>query len=298
MKKIFNTSKVCLKSYYSLGWECLFINLSIDSNGKKFPNTFGLKWKSTKITPQQEIRRITDKKLQRKINSIAIKTGQCSNLFVLDLDIGEEKNGLEKIKELKIKIPDNTVCVETPSGGRHYYFTLPEELKDITTGANLFEKNSGIDFRANGGLIFAPPSRVAGGGLYKWIIPPFKTERKRPPEKLIKMILSEYEKKNQVTQRFDSNNKKGVFSQISDFMQVTRATITEKQKLTFFNLLNECAIAKKGQRSELDFKMLNYGIKIGYFKEELWKFCNDISKFKEKRRPYFEQTYDNALKAL
>ena len=277
----FTTLKVILKSYYSLGWESLLFFLRMNQAGKKVPNYFGFKWKE-KETAQRVIRRITDLRLQGKVNAIAIKTGNASNLFLLDLDIGKEKNGLKKIKELKISIPDNTVCAETPSGGMHYYFTLPEELKDYTTGANLFEKNSGIDFRANGGLAFAPPSQVKGGGNYKWLITPFSTELKRPPDKFIEMLLH----KNEAVQGTPKKQNLSVYNSSNG--------ISEKQRSVLFDLLTESANTEEGYRSEIDFKFINFGIKIGYSKEELWNLCKDVSKFSTDGRKYFDRTYNNA----
>ena len=72
---------------------------------------------------------------------------------------------------------------ETPSGGRHYWFAMPE-------GA--VPKNSvcfapGLDTRGEGGLVVAPPSRLPNG-CYKWLVSPAASPLAETPQWLVKAI--------------------------------------------------------------------------------------------------------------
>jgi len=85
----------------------------------------------------------------------AIVTGSISNLTVLDIDT---KQGWEAYNELS---NNKAPIVETPSGGKHVYFTYDSE---IITGAR---KANEWDWRGSGGYILAPPS-TKNGKTYCW----------------------------------------------------------------------------------------------------------------------------------
>ena len=87
---------------------------------------------------------------------IAIITGK---ICVIDCD---NPDGQSKIDEL---LPDSLVfpVAQTPRGGRHYYFKMPDEPLGNNTGAI-----PGVDFRGQGGYIIAPPSRNGDKG-YVWL---------------------------------------------------------------------------------------------------------------------------------
>lgn len=78
---------------------------------------------------------------------IAVITGAISGLVVVDIDF---KNGAEDICK-DIIAPK----VRTPSGGLHYYFAYEEGIK------NSVGIVKGVDIRADGGYVVAPPSFVA-----------------------------------------------------------------------------------------------------------------------------------------
>ena len=92
--------------------------------------------------------------------NLGIVTGERSNLLVLDIDGEEGKNSI-----IGLELPE-TLNVVT-ARGNHYYFTLPETLKFVsTTRAGLL---SGVDTRGRGGFIVAPPSIHPSGHEYHWI---------------------------------------------------------------------------------------------------------------------------------
>ncbi len=84
--------------------------------------------------------------------NIGIVTGEVSGLVVIDVDVPE---GLVSLKQLHLQ-EQPTRVVKTPRGGFHlYYFYTPL----LHTGAGFLP---GIDVRAEGGYVVAPPSEVNG----------------------------------------------------------------------------------------------------------------------------------------
>lgn len=90
---------------------------------------------------------------------IGIVTGNISGLAVIDVDTPE---GMTGIKEY---LPDDllTPCAETPRGGMHIYFKMDDE--DLRNNAGAIK---GVDFRAEGGYVVAPPSVNGTGKAYRW----------------------------------------------------------------------------------------------------------------------------------
>ena len=100
--------------------------------------------------------------------NIGILTGeQANNLIVLDCDVKDDINGISNfinyLKSNNITLPD-TLIATTGRGGKHYYFK--SEASNLKSGTNIFDK--GIDIRANGGFIIAPPSLHPNGNRYSW----------------------------------------------------------------------------------------------------------------------------------
>ena len=95
--------------------------------------------------------------------NVGIVTGQVSGLVVLDVDPrhgGEDS--MAEWAEAGRRFPD-TVEATTGGGGRHLYFQAPKVLLRNRVGLA-----PGIDLRANGGLIVAPPSLHPSGRRYAW----------------------------------------------------------------------------------------------------------------------------------
>jgi len=99
--------------------------------------------------------------------NIGIVTGQINNLFVLDIDT--KNDGDDALKELEktnglVAPQDYTGRVITGSGGYHYYYHYPKNHA-CNNKAGLL---TGIDIRADGGYVVAPPSKHVSGGTYQW----------------------------------------------------------------------------------------------------------------------------------
>jgi hypothetical protein len=91
--------------------------------------------------------------------NIGIATGSESGFWVLDID--PDGGGMESMAQLVAehgRLPD-TYVVQTGSGGWHYYFAMPEfELRNTQS-----KLGRGIDTRATGGQVVAPPSVTKKG---------------------------------------------------------------------------------------------------------------------------------------
>lgn len=80
-------------------------------------------------------------------------------LVVVDLDIKQDKNGIEEYKKLKSQGYDfpPTFTVKTPSGGYHLYYFTDTPVKG---GVDVLAK--GIDIRSRGQYVVAPGSYIDG----------------------------------------------------------------------------------------------------------------------------------------
>lgn len=96
--------------------------------------------------------------------NLGIVTGRVSGLVVIDIDA--RHGGIDSIATLEIErgtLP-RTIEVVTGSGGRHLYFAHPGG-----TVANRVALFPGIDLRADGGCVVAPPSIHPSGRRYTWV---------------------------------------------------------------------------------------------------------------------------------
>ena len=94
---------------------------------------------------------------------VGIITGTRNNLLILDVDIKDE--GLTQInKYIELNGDIKTFTIETPSGGRHYYFNYKNKSEATNYLIEQYIKNRskyrgyGLDIRSNGGYVKASPS--------------------------------------------------------------------------------------------------------------------------------------------
>ncbi len=108
--------------------------------------------------------------------NIGIPTGEVNRIWVLDVD-GDE--GYESYGKYKGEIDKNTPQVSTRKG-MHLYFKYHEGLG--TSAKRL----PGLDVRADGGYVIAPPSVHESGMVYDW-----RGASRKPteaPERLVKAL--------------------------------------------------------------------------------------------------------------
>jgi len=96
--------------------------------------------------------------------NVGVRTGSASDLLVLDVDAesdGEESLG--RLEQTHGRLP-RTLTALTGGGGRHLFFRHPDGEVRNSAG----KLGAGLDIRADGGYIVAPPSIHASGGVYRW----------------------------------------------------------------------------------------------------------------------------------
>ena len=93
--------------------------------------------------------------------NLAIATGIASGVWVLDVD---DSNGAQSLLELEDQfgaIP-NTLTSVTASGC-HFWFRLTDPMP-----SSVGQVGAGLDVRADGGYVLAPPSVHPDGPVYRW----------------------------------------------------------------------------------------------------------------------------------
>lgn len=96
--------------------------------------------------------------------NVGIVTGAVSGVVVLDVD--ERHGGNVSLSQLNLKFGPGPMTVEAASGGggRHFYFRHPGGRLGNRVGLR-----PGVDLRADGGCVVAPPSVHPSGRPYAWL---------------------------------------------------------------------------------------------------------------------------------
>lgn len=129
--------------------------------------------------------------------NIGIACGEISGIFVLDVDMNENVDGHETIRDLENSYE---AILHTPmqisgSGGTHYIFKSNSNLK------NVVEFLPGLDIRSDGGYIIVAPSNHISGKEYTWEVEShvLETPIQEAPNWLIQTIINrtgnKYDKK-------------------------------------------------------------------------------------------------------
>ena len=116
--------------------------------------------------------------------NIGLATGKESGVFVLDVDVSNNKKGQESLNQLEAdtgEIPD-TLESMTGSGGRHLFFKT--SAREVRNKQNL---RPGLDVRGDGGYVVLPPSVHECGRKYDWPVGS-KTPIARCPIKLLNVL--------------------------------------------------------------------------------------------------------------
>ena len=90
-----------------------------------------------------------------------------SGMVVLDVD--PKRGGNESLERIQLTYDlPATLCANTPSGGSHHYYRLPEGHAGVPNAVDAL--GPGLDTRSTGGYVVAPGS-VANGGSYSFADP-------------------------------------------------------------------------------------------------------------------------------
>jgi hypothetical protein len=127
--------------------------------------------------------------------NVGIRTGRESGLVVLDVDVRHDgEASLETLEATYNRLPQ-TLTASSGGGGRHLYFRHPGG--HIPNNAQLGGL-PGLDVRADGGYIVAPPSLHQSGQRYRWeepthpleALPDWLYEVLTPPEPPARRVSS------------------------------------------------------------------------------------------------------------
>ena len=114
--------------------------------------------------------------------NVGIRTGASSDLLVVDVD---GQAGMASLRALRREHdPFPAAWVRTGSEGWHAYLRQPDRQRVPNSVGRL---GPGLDVRADGGSIVAPPSHHARGGRYRWLKP--EVEAPLAPDWLIRLAL-------------------------------------------------------------------------------------------------------------
>jgi len=112
--------------------------------------------------------------------NFGVATG--GGLLVLDVDPAHGGDGsLDALEKEHGPLPSTVAC-RTGGGGRHLYFRGPASCR------NRVGFKPGLDVRADGGLVVAPPSRHASGRRYAWLAAPAVTPIAEMPPWLLDLV--------------------------------------------------------------------------------------------------------------
>jgi hypothetical protein len=135
------------KCYESSGWSVIPLLGSLDSSRAKLPAIKWGRYQHTRPSPSE----IEDWFLNRGFGGLGIVCGRVSNLVVLDFD--DEA----KVSEFIHLHPHLAETRTVQSGTRH----LPHFYYHLPTGLNAHTRSvPGVDFRADGSYVVAPPTCV------------------------------------------------------------------------------------------------------------------------------------------
>jgi hypothetical protein len=98
---------------------------------------------------------------------IGVPTGRVSGFFVVDVDVKDGQPGKESLASLESEHGALPLTLEatTPSGGRHLFFRMPADGREVRCSTSKIAP--GIDIRGDGGYVIAAPSGV-NGHRYEW----------------------------------------------------------------------------------------------------------------------------------
>lgn len=100
--------------------------------------------------------------------NIGLACGPAYGSVALDVD---GPTGYASLRQLEAELGPlpHTLEVKTGSGGRHLYFSYPENLTIKNTQSAIGWEGSKIDVRGENGYAVIPPSRHVSGGVYSWV---------------------------------------------------------------------------------------------------------------------------------
>src|SRR5215213_9907646 len=176
---------------------------------------------------------LTRKATKEELNAwrwsgVGIVTGPVSGVLVLDVDGTEGEDELQKYGH------PVTPMVRTANGGLHLYFKHPEQ--HVRTGIRVAP---GLDVKASGGYVVAPPSLGPNGRPYEWIVSPEEADLAEPPRWLMNLLAEERSKGPAplVGERIPSGKRNDALASLAGTMR--RRGMGEAEILAALQVANE-----------------------------------------------------------
>lgn len=272
--------------YLSLGWSVIPIGDIKISNGKK-EIIYPIQWKEfeNRLATKSEIEEWFEIK---KYKNIGILTGKISKLFVLDTDSYKPNFNQELFKSFNIP---PTPCQRTARGGKQYFF---KDEGNIRNAVNIFSKDSGMDVRANGGMVIVPPTKTSDGE-YSWIVSPFMEKLSEIPENLRKLFCDEIKHHKKLSELINLYEGEGrdnamtslcgklvlvtppdkwateVWSVMKSVNETYKPPLSDKDLKKIFKSITERHLINNYYNQELDFKIIKASEITPKPIEWLWK---------------------------
>ena len=155
-KRCATTRPRCLEAalqYLEAGWSVI----PLEPQGKK-PRVNWKDYQTVPATPEE----VCEWWKKWPDANVGIVTGSISDLLVIDID-GEEGEATVAQLQRTHGALSLTSTVKT-GNGRHLYFTFP----GVCVGSTVRALGDGVDVRAEGGYVVAPPSIHENGTPYRW----------------------------------------------------------------------------------------------------------------------------------
>lgn len=169
---------------------------------------------------------------QGTASNVAIVTGKLSNLLVLDVD-NDEAQALVESWDLP-----ETVSAKT-SRGTHLYFRYPN--REIKTNAAILGC-TGLDVRAEGGIIIGPGSLHHSGAMYRWENSPGQFEIAELPSRVVSMLAEK-----------PSPKSVSVSKPVSEFVEAGELSVWLNREIQ--TRIAEFREAKEGERNDSLFRV-------------------------------------------
>ena len=105
---------------------------------------------------------------KRRRANVGLATGSASGIVVIDVDLPAALDSVDRVIEAGLAV---TLTGLTGGGGVHLIYGCPDVGLGNSVGRlpGIDEELPGIDLRANGGYVVAPPSVHVSGRRYSWL---------------------------------------------------------------------------------------------------------------------------------
>jgi len=163
----------------------------------RYRNNYGFPVIPVEVTSDNKVPHVSWKKFQNQLPEgetirdwwekwpdagVGIVTGKFSGLLVLDVDTDE---GWKYVKETKRIGSEPTPIVKT-GNGYHVYYRYPNQ--GIKNQVRIGKEKQGLDIRAEGGYVVAPPSLHYNEERYRWMHDFSNCELQEVPDWLLQKI--------------------------------------------------------------------------------------------------------------